>query len=61
VKDNPGARKLSADFIGRLFKYFPEEGERSIQALAQLCVDSDAAVRNSTKKTFTAAFKFYKT
>lgn len=51
LKDNAGARKLSADFIGRLFKYYPEEGERSIQALAELCVDTDLAIRKSATET----------
>ncbi|OQV13467.1 Apoptosis inhibitor 5 [Hypsibius exemplaris] len=51
VTDNAGARKLAADFIGRLFKFYPEEGERSIQALAQLCVDSDAAIKKSATET----------
>ncbi|GAU88116.1 hypothetical protein RvY_00871 [Ramazzottius varieornatus] len=51
LKDNTGAKKLSADFIGRLFKYYPEEGERSIQALAELCVDTDLAIRKSATET----------
>ncbi|XP_055334614.1 apoptosis inhibitor 5-like [Paramacrobiotus metropolitanus] len=51
IKDNDGARQLSADFIGRLFKFFPNETERSVQALGQLCSDANPAIRKKAAET----------
>ena len=37
-------KRLSAQFIARFFKHFPDEAEKAINALLDLCEDEDVAV-----------------
>jgi len=44
TKGNTSVKRLSAQFIARFFKHFPEEAENAINALLDLCEDDDVDV-----------------
>jgi len=50
VKGDTAAKRLSAQFISRFFKYFPDQSENSINALIDLCEDSNINVRKAAIK-----------
>lgn len=50
VNGNTAAKRLSAQFISRFFKHFPDEAENAINALISLCEDEDVAIRKAAVK-----------
>lgn len=50
VEGSTNVKRLSAQFIARFFKHFPDEAEKSINALLDLCEDEDVAIRKAALK-----------
>lgn len=44
VKGTAGEKRLASQFIARFFKYFPGLSPKAINALFDLCEDSDVNV-----------------
>jgi len=50
VEGSTNVKRLSAQFIARFFKHFPDESEKAIDALLDLCEDEDVAIRKAALK-----------
>lgn len=50
VTGNTAVKRLSAQFIARFFKHFPDEAENAISALVDLCEDDDVNIRKAAVK-----------
>lgn len=48
VKGEAGARRMTAQFISRYFSTFPNQEEKSLNALFDLCEDDDSAIRRQS-------------
>ncbi|GFR90347.1 apoptosis inhibitor 5 [Elysia marginata] len=54
TKGNAGEKRLASQFICRFFKHFPKAQDDAIQALFELCEDSDASIRKQAVKDIPA-------
>uniref|UniRef100_A0A2P2HWS6 Apoptosis inhibitor 5-A-like n=1 Tax=Hirondellea gigas TaxID=1518452 RepID=A0A2P2HWS6_9CRUS len=48
VKGDVGARRMTAQFISRYFGTFPNQEEKSLNALFDLCEDDDSSIRRQS-------------
>ncbi|ESO91609.1 hypothetical protein LOTGIDRAFT_191299, partial [Lottia gigantea] len=50
VKGGPGEKRLASQFITRFFKYFPQCAAKAVNALFDLCEDTDVNIRKQAIK-----------
>ncbi|XP_039247768.2 apoptosis inhibitor 5-like [Styela clava] len=50
VQGNQSAKRLSAQFISRFFRYFKDKSEDSLNAIMDLCEDDDSSIRRAAIK-----------